>query len=278
MQDDNDIEEFYVADLLQGSYRRWTALKPQKDEKSDADIALVTELSSDIDAVVALEMCEPFLDKHYEGQWSPNARSYKIEEDEVEIDLVLTAAPSEATRGVVNSLNSLDVGAALSEDESKDSLSTVAGALNITAEGDDEWRNEPLEIPNRDENEWENTHPLATIAFTVAKTTSQMAYVNVVKALKWWRRTKTPNVEGPTSYPLEHIVGHCCPNDIDSVAEGVTRTLEEIKRQFETQAIANETRACLLTASRGHPSIVSSSKSTEKSSLHSTMKRRLPQT
>lgn len=66
-------------------------------------------------------------------------------------------------------------------------------------------------------------------------------YVNVVKALKWWRRTKTPNVEGPTSYPLEHIVGHCCPDDIDSVAEGVTRTLEEIKQQFETQAIANET-------------------------------------
>lgn len=134
LQDDNDIEEFYVADLLQGSYCRWTALKPQKDEKSDVDITLVTELSSDIDADVALEMCEPFLDKHYEGQWSPNAHSYKIEEDEVEIDLVLTAAPSEATREVVNSLNSLDVGAALSEDESKDSLSTVARALNITAE------------------------------------------------------------------------------------------------------------------------------------------------
>jgi hypothetical protein len=60
--------------------------------------------------------------------------------------------------------------------------------------------------------------------------------VNVVKALKWWRRTKTSDVEGPTSYPLEHLVGDCCPDNIDSVAEGVTRTLENITDKYRVRA------------------------------------------
>jgi len=238
LQNDDDIDEFYVADFLQGSYRRWTALRPQEDEKSDVDVVFVSDLSSDLDTDVALGKCEPFLEEHYGGQWEPNAHSYKIEEEKVEIDLVLTAAPSEATREAVKSLGSLDIGTALSPDN----LSTVADALNMSADGDDEWKDEPLKIPHRDENEWENTHPLATIAFTVNKNDiTDGHYVNVVKAIKWWRRTKTPDVDGPTSYPLEHIVGHCCPDDIDSVAEGVTRTLEELKRQFKTEAMAEET-------------------------------------
>jgi len=239
LQEDDVVDEFYIADFLQGSYRRWTALRPQEDEISDVDVVFATDLSKeDYDATEALKKCEPFLEDHYKGQWSANAHSYKIEEDEAEIDLVLTATPSEATRDVVKSLGSLDVGTALDADE----LSTVAEALNISAAGDDEWQNEPLEIPDRDENEWHTTHPLTTIAFTLKKNDiTDGHYVNVVKAIKWWRRTKTPDVEGPTSYPLEHIVGHCCPNDIDSVAGGVTKTLEEIKRQFQTDAMAEET-------------------------------------
>jgi hypothetical protein len=235
LQDDDDIEEFYIADFINGSYRRWTALKPKANEKSDVDIVLVTDLNKeDYDAVEALKQCVPFLEEHYKGQWSENAHSYKIEGDDVEIDLVLTAAPSEATRNVIKSLGSLDVGTALDTDE----RATVAEALNISAVGDDEWKDEPLEIPDRDENEWDTTHPLATIAFTLNKNDiTDGHYVNVVKAIKWWRRTKTPDVEGPTSYPLEHIVGHCCPDDIGSVAEGVTRTLEEIERQFEAVAM-----------------------------------------
>ena len=147
LQTDEDIDDFYVADFLQGSYRRWTALRPQEDEKSDVDVVFVSDLSSDLDTDVALEKCEPFLEKHYEGQWEPNAHSYKIAEEKVEIDLVLTAAPSEATREAVKSLGSMDVGTALTPDD----LSTVAEALNISADGDDEWKNEPLNIPHRDE-------------------------------------------------------------------------------------------------------------------------------
>lgn len=36
----------------------------------------------------------------------------------------------------------------------------------------------------------------------------------------------------PKSYPLEHFIGDCCPDDIKSVAEGVVLTLENIVSQY----------------------------------------------
>jgi len=232
LQDDDNIEEFYVADFLQGSYRRWTALRPKEGEKSDVDIVLVTDLQ-DYEAEDALEQCEPFLEEHYKDQWEPNDHSYEIQEEDVELDLVLTVAPSEAIQEVAKALGSLDIGTALSEDD----LSTVAGALNMSVDGDEQWKEEPLEVPDREANKWESTHPLATIAVTLDKNDSTDGhYVNVVKAIKWWRRTKIPEIDGPRSYPLERIIWECCPDDIDSVAEGVTRTFEQIERQFKSEA------------------------------------------
>lgn len=36
------------------------------------------------------------------------------------------------------------------------------------------------------------------------------------------------DLKHPKSYPLEHFIGDCCPNDIKSVAEGIVNTLENI--------------------------------------------------
>ena len=49
--------------------------------------------------------------------------------------------------------------------------------------------------------------------------------MNVVKALKWWRLLDRPG-EYPKGYPLEHIIGACCPDGIASVAEGVARAFD----------------------------------------------------
>ncbi|MCY1071194.1 hypothetical protein OV090_41005 [Nannocystis sp. RBIL2] len=38
--------------------------------------------------------------------------------------------------------------------------------------------------------------------------------------------------EHPKSYPLERLLEECCPDDIDSVAEGIARTLEELARRY----------------------------------------------
>ncbi|MFJ7940465.1 hypothetical protein ACIQYG_18485 [Peribacillus sp. NPDC096622] len=53
-------------------------------------------------------------------------------------------------------------------------------------------------------------------------------YVNLVKALKWWRRIDDPEGKQPKSSPLEHLIGQSFPEAIDSVAEGIMLTLEKL--------------------------------------------------
>ena len=40
----------------------------------------------------------------------------------------------------------------------------------------------------------------------------------------------------PKGYPVEHLIGQCCPDGINSVAEGVTKTLEAIARDYQIYA------------------------------------------
>lgn len=243
LQADDQVSEFYIGDFLQGSYRRWTAVKPIEREKSDVDIVLVTDLDKhSVTPRDALQQCEPFLEKHYtDDQWSKTDHAYNIETDSVEIDLVLTAAPSKATRTVLQSdgaIGGLEIGTGLDQAQSD----SIAKAFGLTLAGSDEaWKNEPLDIPNRESNEWEETNPLATIDWTLKKNDSTDGhYVNVVKAIKWWRRTQFTEPERPKGYPLEHLVGCCCPDDIDTVAKGITRTFEVIKEEFASEAALEE--------------------------------------
>jgi hypothetical protein len=97
---------------------------------------------------------------------------------------------------------------------------------------------EPLEIPDRDANKWEKTHPLAQIEWTTAKNANcDGNYINVVRAIKWWRRMMQPEPKYPKGYPLEHLVGACCPNGIGSIAEGVARTLSTIVGNYQLDAM-----------------------------------------
>jgi hypothetical protein len=85
-----------------------------------------------------------------------------------------------------------------------------------------------LWIPNRDAKCWDETNPLEQIKWTWGKNARcDTHYINVVKALKWWQRVNHED-DRPKGYPLEHLVGQCCPDGIKSVAEGVTRSLEAI--------------------------------------------------
>ena len=101
------------------------------------------------------------------------------------------------------------------------------------------WQLSPLEIPDREANSWQDTHPLAQIDWTVGKNRgTNKHYVNVVKALKWWRKANHATPKYPKGYPLEHLIGQCCPDGIASVAEGVTRTLEKIRDDYAGLAAA----------------------------------------
>lgn len=239
LQDDDSVSDIYVADFLQGSYKRSTAVKPRGDEKSDVDIVFVTSIEREKSPEEALELCVPFLRNHYDDdEWDRNDRSFKIEQDDVEIDLVLTATPTEAARSAVEAMGAFDV----EENLGIENKSVLSEALGMNAKSEDEqWKDEPLHIPDRRLQKWEKTHPLKTLEFTSEKNgLTDGHYVNVVKAIKWWRRCKSPDVDGPSSYPLEHLVGECCPDSLNSVAQGVTITLEQIRDEYRGDADRNQ--------------------------------------
>lgn len=110
------------------------------------------------------------------------------------------------------------------------------------AASEEVWRLSPLRIPDRDANEWDDTHPLEQIKWTTAKNQSCNGhYINVVKAFKWWRRINENLPKYPKGYPLEHMIGDCCSDSISSVAEGVTLTLEAIVSKYSLHAAAKTT-------------------------------------
>jgi hypothetical protein len=246
---DDTLRSILVSDFLQGSYKRSTAVRPRNDKCSDVDIVVVTKLSEgEYTPEVALNLFEPFLNEHYKGKWRRQGRSFGIELSYVELDLVPTSAPSEAEAGILSA-------AAVTSDDDVDAArdwrlhpSWVAlgaraamgvGALLKEAKAQPEWQINPLRIPDRDAQRWESTHPIEQIRWTVGKNNcTNRHFVNVVKAVKWWRLEKHEKPEHPKGFPLERLVGECCPDGIATVAEGVARTLEEIVAKYAFLALA----------------------------------------
>jgi hypothetical protein len=242
-----NLQPILVSDFLQGSYRRATAIRPHAEKRSDVDVVVVTNLDSTKHTPrQALDRFVPFLEEHYPGKWEPQGRSFAIHLSYVDLDLVVTAAPSEVDRQALVSAaaRSLDTPEDVT-DWRFNALWLPRGERNVIGATDlllraaaaPEWKTQPLLIPNREAHRWEPTHPLAQIAWTFGKNrATNRRYVNVVKTLKWWRRVRYPEPERPKGYPLEHIVGDCCPDGIATVAEGVCRTLEAIRDRFATHA------------------------------------------
>ena len=189
----------------------------------------------------------PFLKKHYKGKYQRQGRSFGIELSYVNLDLVITSAPSEVEE---EAYESKAVRTDLTVEDVDDWLLMKAWIppnerINETSFlrslSGKEWKTEPLWIPDRDAGDWEETHPLEQIKWIWKKNAScNTHYVNVVKALKWWQRVHHED-DRPKGYPLEHLVGVCCPDDIKSVAKGVTLTLEAIVANYEWHAQNEQT-------------------------------------
>ena len=221
------LKPIIVTDFLQGSYKRGTAVRPSNGKKSDVDIVVVTRLSEDeYNPEGAIALLTPFLDKHYAGRWTPQGRSVGIQLDEIEMDLVLTSAPKEAQVGLLKS-EGITSDDALDDDAPE----PLRKALNEAAR----WKGEPLRIPDREAKRWEHTHPIAQLEWTSAKNARcDGHFLGVVKAIKWWKYECRADVDKPRSYPLERIIGECCPDRLDSVAQGVALTLERITSDYAT--------------------------------------------
>lgn len=244
---DETLSSIIIDTFLQGSYRRSTAIRPNGESHFDVDVIVVTNLDENSHTPhEAMKKFEPFLKEHYKDKWAYQGRSIKITLSYVILDLVVTSAPSEAD---IEKLSKASVvtDATLEESEDwrlvkswvspADRWQPGVKALLELAQKEAEWQLAPLRIPDRDTEEWEDTHPLEQIKWTQAKNKAcNRHYINVVKALKWSRRLNHATPKYPKGYPLEHIIGQCCPNGSSSVAEGVTLTLEEIADRYADDA------------------------------------------
>ncbi|AXV36810.1 MAG: nucleotidyltransferase [Methanobacterium sp. BRmetb2] len=245
LKEDDELSDIIVHTFLQGSYRRSTIIKPKNDNNPDVDVVVVTRLDKNkYTPAEALHMFEPFLEENYENNYRIQGRSLGINLDIVDLDLVVTAAPSEIDENIIQKSGILfdltieDIKQTDKTYRSKGRYESAEKIINFVEKSKNtpEWKTEPLYIPDRNANEWQPTHPLEQILWTFEKNDKTNGhYVNIVKALKWWRQEKFPDADHPKSYPLEHFIGYCCPNGIKSVAEGITSTLETIKFDHENK-------------------------------------------
>ena len=244
---DEKLSKVIVNTFLQGSYRRATAVRPKGESRADVDVIVVTKLHKDEFAPArALDQFGAFLEKHYQSKYKAQGRSFAIELTYVDLDIVPTAAPSESEIGVLQE-------EAVSDDETPEAATAsralpwwltlneqrvvqYSKAFAEKAKESPAWKVEPLLIPDLDVQSWTRTHPLEQIRWTWEKNRSCNGhYVNVVKAIKWWRRLNA-EPKYPKGYPVEHLVGVHCPDGITSVAAGVTLTLENIVKAYSTYA------------------------------------------
>lgn len=128
---------------------------------------------------------------------------------------------------------SLDIGTWLEQKEGLykahqgQEIDPIIEVIRSSRDQNEKWKLEPLDIPDREAQEWDQTHPLAQIEWTIDKNERTNGhYINVVKAIKWWRREREPFPKYPKSYPLEHLLGENCPDAIKTVAVGIVGALE----------------------------------------------------
>ena len=247
--DDEKLSPIIVSTFLQGSFRRSTAVRPKGDKRADVDLVVVTKLKcEEYTPQEAMDLFVPFLNKYYEGKWEFQGRSIGIGLSYVDLDLVITSAPSEAETVALKSASVTSIDTPEEVDDWRLVPSYVSlserglpgiGAQIELARKEAEWKLSPLHIPDRDADEWDETHPLAQIKWTWDKNKAcNKHYVNIVKAIKWIRRIGPEAPKYPKGYPLEHIIGQCCPDGITSVAEGVTTTLEAITNNYSAYVAA----------------------------------------
>ena len=214
---DDGLKPWIIETFLQGSYRRHTSIRPQGDDKPDVDVVVVTRVDRNkFTPEQAMDLLVPFLDRHYAGKWKKKGRSIGIEMARVKLDVVLTSAPSETGE--------------------KDLLAELAQEYTYGDSWDDkgQWKSEPLWIPDREARNWQRTHPREQIRWTQIKNRNTNGhYRAAVRLVKRWWQSQHPEQEYPKSYPLEHIVGDCCPDGATSLAQAFTETLEEIALRYQ---------------------------------------------
>ena len=242
---DKGLNEIVIATFLQGSVRRSTAIRPTGDKRPDVDIVVVTDIDYEkTTPQQAMDKFVPFLERHYPGKWRPQGRSFGIELSYVDLDLVITALPTDpASRQAMERLyrsNSVLTTNTLEEDttwrlnERWQPTQFGAQPQLLDDAPSSNWRPNPLYLPDRDVGNWGRTHPLAQIQWTAQKNRACGGhYVNLVRATKWWRQQNAESLpKYPKGYPLEHMIGHVLQDGTASMAAGFVQVLETMRDKW----------------------------------------------
>ncbi len=255
LKQDDELKGIVVSTFLQGSVRRSTAVRPLGDKRPDVDIVVVTTIDRHTESARdAMDRFIPFLDKWYKGKWRPQGRSFGIEMSLIDMDLVITALPSDRTSRdfmarlyrsqAVETLDTLEETRnwRLNEDwrPSMPSAFGVEQAVQVADAPREQWQPNPLWLPDRDVDGWGRTHPLAQIQWTAAKNRANDGnYVDIVRAMKWWRQTNSDALpKYPKGYPLEHMIGHVLQDGTGSIAQGLVQVFEAMRDEWAFLAAA----------------------------------------
>lgn len=249
---DGDLKPIFIDTFLQGSYKRATIVDPGAEDLADVDVVVVTGLPERLhpDPGSAMDLFVPFLEKNYKGKWESQDRSFGIKQGRIWLDMVITSAPTEAmktvlqfravhTRKTIEEDREFRIRRAWTEPENRAGPRTYELLLEAEGQPLGSWSEDPLRIPDRTRKCWEPTHPLAQIDWTADKNRRTHGhYIHVVRALKWWRK-RHPLPKYPKGYPLEALVGDACPDGIETVADGIVRTLDTINERWRESASAS---------------------------------------
>lgn len=250
LENDDVLSGTVVATFLQGSVRRSTAIRPTGDKRPDVDVVVVTDIDYHrTSPKEAMDKFVPFLERHYPGKWRPQGRSFGIELSYVDLDLVITALPTDPMSRIalkqlyqsrsVQTTDSLedDMSWRLNQQWQPTPFGTQTLAFDDAPA--ENWRPNPLYLPDRDVGVWGRTHPLAQIQWTAEKNRlCNGHYVNLVRAMKWWRQQNSDTLpKYPKGYPLEHMIGHVLRDGTSSMATGFVQILETMRDTWRGAAL-----------------------------------------
>lgn len=243
---DSDFKELIITEFVQGSFKRKTCLKNRDGKAADIDVVIVTKMDEGefTPPELAQKKFLPFVEKFYSGQYEPQGRSIglTLKQYNAELDIVITSNPKEAQVGFLTEelFQEFD---SLYEDFNQDSIKkSLKRVFNaelrdgriVLANSQEDLKLDPLRIPDRDAKVWQDTNPMAQIFWTIQKNQRcNNIFLPVVRAAKWMHANYGGFPKYPKGYPLEHIVGDCCPDGIISIGEGLTLTLEKIVTEYE---------------------------------------------
>ena len=200
LQRDNELSPIIEEAFLQGSYKRNTIVRHKYGKHSDVDIVVVMKLDiNDFTPDELIRVLYPFLKSYYKGYCRRQTHSWGIRLPNVHMDVTPALSP------------------------------WLMNTNNYPYDRMNSWKSQPLYIPDRRKNEWIQTNPVHINNWTNAKNARcNDHFTEVVKCIKWWRRVQSPSAKRLKGYPLECLVGQCCPDGIRTVEEGLVRTFNNM--------------------------------------------------